>query len=130
MRAFALATLAKIALVLAFSNLDRGLWIITGAAAELMAAAYAAAAVALVVRPANLKANLAAMITGCLFWLDRGGSFIELVQNGRPDLIGTVGERGWAAVATVAVHLLSIVITEQARAVERLEDVTSGATGR
>lgn len=122
-RIWALTAAGAIIATVATSNIPPNLALITGNVALGFAVAYVVSLIWVAVNPFEVAAHGAAAVFGALYWLGRGGGFLELVMNGggdspddhtnvlwftvhRVDLLGAVAERWSRAVAVVMWHSL------------------------
>lgn len=113
-RAQAVATAAAVATVAVASQVPPDLWAIDGTPAEAATVAYLGALTWLAAQPARRAAHAVTMSFGVVWWLGRGGGFLNIVTDGRPDLWGAVVERWWAAFTVVTLHVLFGLVAETA----------------
>ena len=139
LRAYALALIATVVLTLIFSRVPLNLTLIRGNLATGFAVAYLGALVLLIARPFSFYTHAATSVCGALYWLGRGGGFLEIVlrnpEDGsspshhwlvdiyRADLLGAVAERWSRALIIVLWHMMAWLVISLIKRYEFAHDL-------
>lgn len=99
------------------SRVPLDLWIIDGYAAQAVVAGWVAVMVGIIAYPSWAHGHVAAAGLGFLVLTGRGGGFLTLVLDNRPDLWVAVAERAAMAILGVLWHIRAIKIIDLRRIV-------------
>ena len=102
-------TATAIGTILLVSEVPPNLIIASGQFAEAFLLAYAISMAALTVKPESFLLHRVALPLGIGAWMGRGGGFLSLVVDlGRYDLLGAVGERSLLVALYVYFHTTEV----------------------